>query len=200
MPIHEGTPQKPTNPYGESKLMFERILEWYFARHGMRSVRLRYFNAAGAIPEAGEDHTPETHIIPIAIDVARGRRESLNLYGTDYPTPDGTCVRDYIHVADLADAHIRALENMDAFGTEMFNLGTGTGFSVREVIHAVEEVTGKELAIVESPRRPGDPPVLVASPEKAAAVLGWKAQHTDLVEIVSSAWDWFLANPNGYPE
>jgi UDP-glucose 4-epimerase len=179
--------------------MFEKVLEWYHARYDLRSVRLRYFNAAGAIPEAGEDHTPETHIIPIALDVARGRRESLALYGTDYPTPDGTCVRDYIHVADLADAHIRALEEMDRFGTEIFNLGTGRGFSVREVIHAVEEVTGKELPVVESPRRPGDPPVLVAGPQKAQAGLGWTPAFTDLSAMVSSAWDWFLANPNGYP-
>ncbi len=199
-PIDEDAPQLPTNPYGESKLMFERILEWYHRIHGMRSVRLRYFNAAGAIPEAGEDHEPETHIIPIALDVARGKRERLFVFGGDYPTPDGSCVRDYIHVRDLADAHIRALDRLDAIGTDYFNLGNGNGFSVREVVRAVREVTGRPVAAEDAPRRSGDPATLVASAAKAREVLGWQPRYTDLTEIIRTAWDWFQANPDGYPD
>jgi UDP-glucose 4-epimerase len=198
MPITEDAKVAPTNPYGESKLMFERVLEWYHRLHGVRSARLRYFNAAGAIPEAGEDHAPETHLIPIALDVARGRRERLSIFGTDYPTPDGTCVRDYIHVKDLAAAHILALERLDTIGTDIFNLGNGNGFSVRQVVDVVARVTGREIPVEMADRRPGDPATLVASSEKARRVLGWTPALDDLETIVASAWAWVEAHPDGY--
>jgi UDP-glucose 4-epimerase len=200
VPIAESAPTNPTNPYGASKLMFERLIEWYERIHGVRSVRLRYFNAAGAIPEAGEDHTPETHLIPIALDVARGRVERLEIYGDDYPTPDGTCVRDYIHVRDLARAHVLALGRLDDGASGVFNLGNGNGFSVREVVAVAAEVASREVPAVVAPRRPGDPPILVASSERAARELGWAPEHPDLREIVRSAWEWMSAHPDGYPD
>jgi UDP-glucose 4-epimerase len=200
VPIAESAPTRPTNPYGTSKLMFERLIEWYERIHGIRSVRLRYFNAAGAIPEAGEDHTPETHLIPIALDAARGRVERLEIYGDDYPTPDGTCVRDYIHVQDLARAHVLALDRLDDGVSGVFNLGNGNGFSVREVVEVAAEVAGRDVPTVVAPRRPGDPPILVASSEKARRELGWQPEHPDLREIVRSAWEWMTAHPDGYPD
>lgn len=199
-PIRESAPQRPTNPYGESKLMFERLLEWYHEIHNVRSVRLRYFNAAGAIPEAGEDHTPESHLIPLALDVARGRRDVIKIFGTDYNTPDGTCVRDYVHVRDLADAHIRAMDRFDEIGTDYFNLGNGSGFSVKQVVETASEVTGKDINFEFAPRRPGDPDTLVAAADKAATVLGWKPRTPDLTGIIRSAWEWHVAHPDGYDD
>jgi UDP-glucose 4-epimerase len=198
--ITEQTPTRPTNPYGESKLMFERVLEWFHAIHGLGSVRLRYFNAAGAIPEAGEHHTPETHLIPIALEVARGTREKLRVFGDDYPTPDGTCVRDYIHVRDLAQAHILALGVIDRVGTEVFNLGNGRGFSVHEVVEATRSVTGRPIPTERAERRPGDPATLVASSAKARAGLGWEPAFVRLDDIIRTAWEWSSAHPNGYED
>jgi UDP-glucose 4-epimerase len=199
-PISESAPNAPTNPYGRSKLMFEQVLEWYHAVHGIRSARLRYFNAAGAIPEAGEDHAPETHVIPIALEVARGTRDKMMIYGGDYPTPDGSCVRDYVHVADLAQAHIRALERVDEIGTDVFNLGNGSGFSVKELVAVAEEVTGRSIPTEVALRRPGDPATLVASAAKAREVLGWRPEVPGLHDIIRSAWEWFEAHPDGYPD
>jgi UDP-arabinose 4-epimerase len=193
VPIDESHPQRPVNPYGDSKLFVEKALAWYGVAYGMRSVSLRYFNAAGADPdgELGEDHDPETHLIPIAIAVARGERPHLEVLGTDYDTPDGTCVRDYVHVSDLADAHVAALEYLARGGaTTALNLGTGRGHSVREVIRAVETVSGRSLTVVDSPRRPGDPASLVADASRARDVLGFSPRFAELSDIVESAWRW----------
>ncbi len=198
MPITEETPQIPVNPYGETKLMVEKALHWYAKAHGINSVALRYFNAAGADPEGdiGESHLPETHLIPLILDAALGRRAAIDIYGTDYPTEDGSCVRDYIHVADLADAHVRALDYLIEGGeTTQVNLGTGMGYSVREVIAAVERVTGKRVPRREMPRRAGDPAVLVADPSKARRVLGWLPTNSDLDTIIHTAWTWHLRTP-----
>ncbi|MEA2755097.1 MAG: UDP-arabinose 4-epimerase [Aliidongia sp.] len=198
MPITEDTPQQPVNPYGETKLMIERALHWHGKAHGLSSVALRYFNAAGADPEGdiGESHLPETHLIPLILDAALGRRAAIDIYGTDYPTPDGSCQRDYIHVADLADAHVRALEYLLAGGaTAAVNLGTGRAYSVREVIAAVERVTGKRVPRREMPRRAGDPAVLVADPTRAANLLGWRPVRSDLDTIIRTAWTWHLRTP-----
>ena len=198
MPITEETPQRPVNPYGETKLMVERALHWYGKAHGMTSVALRYFNAAGADPEGdiGESHMPETHLIPLILDAALGRRAAIDIYGTDYPTEDGSCVRDYIHVADLADAHVRALGYLlDGGEATVVNLGTGHGYSVREVIAAVERVTGKRVPRREMPRRAGDPAVLIADPSRAARVLGWTPTKSDLETIIHTAWTWHLRTP-----
>src|SRR5438094_9315260 len=177
VPIDEETPQRPINPYGESKLSFEKILRWYDAIHGLRFVSLRYFNAAGASEQFGEDHRCETHLIPNVLKVALGQRETVDIFGTDYETPDGTCIRDYIHIIDLAQAHILALGvEQSAF----YNLGTGGGTSVREVIAACERVTGKKIPVVEKPRRPGDPPRLIAASEKIQRELGWKPKFQDI--------------------
>jgi UDP-glucose-4-epimerase GalE len=193
VPISEDHPQKPVNPYGESKLMVEKILHWYQGAYGLRYAALRYFNAAGADPdgELGEEHDPETHLIPLAIDAALGKGRELSIFGTDYPTPDGTAVRDYIHVADLADAHILALGKLTQ-GTDFLklNLGTGKGASVREVISAVERVTGKKVPAKEVGRRAGDPPELVADPTKARDVLGWRPKYAALETIVEHAHRW----------
>lgn len=200
-PITEETPQLPLNPYGRTKLYFEHLLRDAETAHGLKSICLRYFNAAGATAERGEDHQPETHLIPLVIDAARGRRESITVFGDDYPTPDGTCVRDYIHVSDLAQAHILAVTHLfedPAAAGNAFNLGNGTGFSVREVIKAVETVTGKSVKEVTGSRRAGDPAVLIASSEKVRTTLGWKPVHTDLEGIVESAWKWVQKNPDGY--
>lgn len=192
VPIEEDTPRQPVNPYGVSKLFFERALEAYDRAYGFRYASLRYFNAAGADEsgEIGELHDPETHLIPLALGAAAGVSPQLQVFGSDYPTPDGTCIRDYIHVNDLADAHVKALDHLAA-GKESFavNVGTGTGHSVREVISAVEEITGKPVPHSVGPRRPGDPPALVANPAKAQALLHWKATR-GLKEIVSTAWNW----------
>jgi UDP-glucose-4-epimerase GalE len=192
VPIAEDHPQAPVNPYGETKLAIERTLGWYRRAYPLRFAALRYFNAAGADPdgELGEDHDPETHLIPLAIEAAMGGR-ALEIYGTDYATPDGTAIRDYIHVQDLADAHVAALDKLRGGATELLvNLGTGRGHSVREVIAAVETVSGKNVAARESGRRAGDPPALVADPRRAAEILGWKARIPDIQTIVAHAWRW----------
>jgi UDP-glucose-4-epimerase GalE len=193
VPIDESHPQQPVNPYGQSKVFVERILHWYDVAYALRSVSLRYFNAAGADPdgEIGEDHDPETHLIPLVIGAARGTRPPVGVFGTDYPTPDGTAVRDYIHVADLADAHVRALDYLASGGaTTAINLGTGRGHSVREVIDTVERVGGRPVPFTNSPRRAGDPPELVADAAKAREVLGWTPRYPGLSTIVEHAWRW----------
>ena len=193
VPIDEEHPKRPTNPYGETKLAVERALEAYGRAHGLRWAALRYFNAAGADHEAGlgERHEPETHLIPIVLDVASGERESLSIYGTAWPTPDGTCVRDYVHVVDLCEAHLAALEYLAKGGDSgAFNLGTGQGHSVREIVEVARNVTGRAIATVDAPPRAGDPAVLVAKVERAAAVLGWRARRTELSRIVGDAWAW----------
>ena len=195
VPIDETVPQRPINPYGESKLQFEKVLRWYDEIHGLKFVALRYFNAAGASERYGEDHRIETHLIPNILKVALGQKSHVEIFGTDYPTPDGSCIRDYIHVLDLAQAHMLAL---NAPQSACYNLGTGGGTSVREVIAACEKVSGKSIAVVEKPRRPGDPPRLIAASEKVRAELGWKPVFQDIETIVASAWKWHMANPNGY--
>jgi len=197
VPISEDSPLRPVNPYGEAKLMVERMLPWY-EKQGIRYISLRYFNAAGASDRRGEDHRPETHLIPIVLQVAAGQRDAVPLYGTDYPTPDGTCIRDYVHVADLAAAHILALESASGGDSGVYNLGNGTGFSNREVIEAAGRVTGKPIAVREEARRPGDPARLVASSDRVKRVLGWTPDFTDLEAIVESAWRWHQAHPRGY--
>jgi UDP-arabinose 4-epimerase len=191
--ISESHPQNPVNPYGASKLMVERMLADYDLAHGIRYVSLRYFNAAGADPdcEIGEDHDPETHLIPLVLMAALGRRHSISIFGDDYPTPDGTCIRDYVHVTDLANAHVRALSILESgHRSASFNLGTGKGASVREVIETARRVTNKPITAELAPRRPGDPPRLVAESALAAKVLGWRARYSDLAEIVGHAWRW----------
>ena len=197
-PLVEDDPKAPINPYGESKLAFERLLPWYHAAHGLNAVSLRYFNAAGASERLGEDHRPETHLIPLTLQVALGHRPEIAIFGDDYPTPDGTCIRDYVHVVDMARAHIEALRQADERAGRAYNLGIGRGFSVREIIEAARQVTGHPIPATVQPRRPGDPPVLVADASRANAELGWKPAWTDPVEIVRSAWQWHRAHPNGY--
>ncbi len=197
VPIPEDAPTAPNNPYGESKLSFERIMSWMSRVHGITTVSLRYFNAAGASKRYGEDHRPETHLIPLALQVALGKLPHIEIFGTDYPTPDGTCIRDFIHVEDLAQAHLLALRVTES---SVFNLGNGKGFSVRQVIETARRVTGRTIPVVESPRRPGDPPVLVASADKIAAHLGWRPVHPDLEDIIDSAWRWYREQPDGYGE
>ncbi|MBA3514269.1 MAG: UDP-glucose 4-epimerase GalE [Pyrinomonadaceae bacterium] len=197
-PIEENAPNTPTNPYGESKLAFEHAMRWYDEAYGLRYATLRYFNAAGASENFGESHDPETHIIPIALEAAAGRRALVEIYGEDYPTRDGSCVRDYIHVIDLARAHILALKVVEQ-GSRIYNLGCGgEGYSVREVIETARDVTGKDIPMLIAPRRAGDPAVLVASSEKIKRELGWTPQYQDLRVIIESAWRWMLAHPNGY--
>jgi UDP-glucose-4-epimerase GalE len=194
VPIHEGLPQKPINPYGETKLAFEHAMRWFHDAHGLEYLSLRYFNAAGAdaAGEFGEDHTPETHLIPLVLDAASGKRPEVYIFGTDYPTPDGTCLRDYIHVTDLATAHVVGLQALmkGQIPSQAINLGTGHGYSVREVIETARRVTGRDFKVRESPRRPGDPPELVAAVDRAREVLGWTATHSDLSNIVQTAWSW----------
>ena len=193
VPIREDSPQRPVNPYGETKLAIERALHWYGQAYGVRSVALRYFNAAGADPdgEIGECHEPETHLVPLVLQAALGQRPQIDIYGTDYPTPDGTAIRDYVHVQDLAVAHLRALERLrEGGGNIAVNLGTGHGQSVREVIAAAEAVTGRKIPAQAAPRRPGDPPALVADPSLAAEILGWRPQHSDLDTIIRTALAW----------
>ena len=195
VPMTEDLPQRPVNPYGESKLMFEKMLRWYHEIHGLEFVAFRYFNAAGASARFGEHHRLESHLIPNILKVALAQAPHCEIFGTDYPTPDGTCIRDYIHVADLAQAHLLAM----APGKQGFyNLGNGEGYSVREVIQACEKVTGQKITTVEKPRRPGDPPRLVASAEKARRELNWKPEFPGLEEIVASAWRWHQKHPQGY--
>ena len=195
VPILEDARLQPTNAYGESKLLVEHMLRWMHQIHGSRYASLRYFNVAGA-PEGpagitrGEAHEPESHLIPLVLDVALGRRASIRIYGDDYPTPDGSCIRDYVHVSDLADAHLLALEKLETEGRLIYNLGNGQGFSVREVIESARRVTGHPIPAEIHPRRPGDPAVLVASSDKAIRELGWKPRYTQLDDIVRTAWEW----------
>ena len=201
LPIHEDLPQAPINPYGQTKLDIENALKALAPATGLSFAVFRYFNAAGAAEDGaiGEDHHPETHLIPLAIDVATGRRPHLQLFGTDYPTPDGTCLRDYVHVDDLSRAHIAVFERLGAPGAQHFyNLGTGKPTSNRDVIRAVEKATGKKVNVVESPRRAGDPPALYADSTKARRQLGWKVKFPDIDSIVATAWRWHSAHPNGY--
>jgi UDP-glucose 4-epimerase len=202
VPIPEQHPQQPINPYGCTKLAIEWALDDYRAAYGLGFAALRYFNAAGAALDGslGEDHTPETHLIPIALEVAEGKRVAIDIFGTDYPTPDGTCIRDYIHVDDLATAHLAALERLAPGDALKVNLGTGCGASVRQVIDVCRRVTGREIATRESPRRPGDPPELVACPAAALEQLGWQAEHSELETIVTTAWNWFAAHPERYAD
>ena len=200
VPIPEDHRKSPINPYGKSKLTFEGILADYRAYTGLQYATLRYFNAAGASKERGEAHRVETHLIPRVLDAAAGAIPHVDVFGTDYPTPDGTCVRDYIHVLDIADAHLRALEEIDRVTGEAFNVGNSRGFSILEVIDAAERVTGKKIPRKLGPRRPGDPAVLVASKEKLKRSLGWEASHSSLEEIIESAWAWKQKHPQGYAE
>ena len=197
LPIDETLPPSPINPYGESKLAFEKILRWYDQIHSLKVVSLRYFNAAGASAKFGEDHRPETHLIPNVLKVALGQKRHVEVFGTDYETPDGTCIRDYIHIVDLARAHILALKSTKS---EFYNLGTGGGSSVREVIAACREITGRKIDIVEKPRRPGDPPRLIASSEKIKRELGWRSKFQSLGAIIESAWKWHEKFPDGYAD
>jgi UDP-glucose-4-epimerase GalE len=198
LPITEEHPQKPVNPYGTSKLMVENVLHWYRRAYGLEYVALRYFNAAGADPdgEVGEDHTPETHLIPLVIAAAQGRLPAVEIFGTDYETADGTAVRDYIHVSDLASAHVAALQYLISGGESVsLNLGTGRGHSIREVVSTVERVGGTKVPVREAERRPGDPAVLIADPSRARAVLGWRPQASELSSIIRTAWNWHRRRP-----
>jgi UDP-glucose 4-epimerase len=197
-PISEEEPLKPTNAYGESKLLVEQILTWMNRVHHLRYCSLRYFNAAGASAELGEAHQPESHLIPLILQVAMGYKQSISIFGDDYPTLDGTCVRDYIHVRDLAMAHVLALGALESKDRLIYNLGNGQGFSVREVIEAARTITGHSIPAVETPRRPGDPAVLVASSDKIRRELNWKPQYPELNEIIRSAWKWLQEHPHGY--
>jgi len=198
VPIPEDHPKEPINPYGKSKLVFEGILADYRAYTGLQYVALRYFNAAGASNERGEHHAVETHLIPRVLDAAAGALPHVDIFGTDYPTPDGTCVRDYIHILDIADSHVRALEEIKRVSGEAFNVGNSRGFSILEVIDAAERVTSRKIPRKLGPRRPGDPAVLVASKEKLKRMLGWEASHSSLEEIIQSAWAWKQKHPHGY--
>lgn len=198
VPITEDFDKHPENAYGESKLLVERMLEWFGKIHGLRSARLRYFNAAGNTPERGEDHHPESHLIPILMQVALGQREKAYIFGTDYDTPDGTCIRDYVHILDLASAHILALDALETHDSLVYNLGSGQGFSVREVVEAVRKVTGHPLPVEEQDRRPGDPAILIASSDKIKQELGWKPKFDNIEAIIESAWHWRSRHPNGY--
>ena len=197
-PLTEGAPLGPTNVYGQTKLMIEQALNWYNAVHGLKLAALRYFNAAGAYPSRGEAHQPESHLIPLVLQVALGQREEIHVFGTDYPTPDGTCIRDYIHIADLIDAHLLALEALGDHDQLVYNIGNGAGYSVREVIDTAREVTGRPIREIDSPRRPGDAPRLVASSEKIRRELGWKPEFPEIQQIIASAWEWHSSHPQGY--
>jgi UDP-glucose 4-epimerase len=196
--IQETDPLVPANTYGETKLMIERMLRWFGEIHGLRYAVLRYFNAAGAFGGKGEDHQPETHLIPLVLQVPLGKRENLRIFGTDYPTADGTCIRDYIHIADLSSAHLLALEALAERPQLTYNLGNGKGYSVRQVIDVARKVTGHPIPAMEAPRRPGDPAMLVASSERIRKELGWQPRYPHLNDIVRSAWEWHQAHPNGY--
>jgi UDP-glucose 4-epimerase len=203
-PLSEEDPYQPANVYGETKLMIEQMIRWYHRQLGLKYCVLRYFNACGAMLDeqgnavCGEAHNPETHLIPLTLQVPLGQREAIKIYGTDYPTADGTCVRDYIHILDLASAHVLALNALDDRNAMTYNLGNGQGYSVRQVIEAAREVTNHELPAVETPRRPGDAPVLVASAEKVNDELGWVPRYPDLKTILASAWEWHRTHPHGY--
>jgi UDP-glucose 4-epimerase len=197
-PLTEESPLGPTNVYGHTKLMTEQALEWYRQIHGLRFAALRYFNACGALPGRGEAHQPESHLIPRVLQIALGQAASATIFGTDYPTPDGTCIRDYIHIADLVSAHLLALDALEAKDKLVYNVGSGNGFSVREVIEAARKATGHPIPTVEAPRRPGDPARLIASSQKIKSELGWKPKYDNLHDILSSAWEWHRSHPNGY--
>lgn len=199
-PLTEDSPLGPTNVYGHTKLLIEQTLEWYRQIHGLHFAALRYFNACGALPNHGEAHQPESHLIPLVLRVPLGESDSANIYGTDYPTPDGTCIRDYIHIADLISAHLLALDGLSERDSLIYNLGSGNGYSVREVIVTARQVTGHPIPVNELPRRPGDSARLVASSEKIKRELGWKPEHDNLQEIISSAWQWHQSHPKGYEE
>ena len=197
-PLMEDSPIGPTNVYGHTKLMTEQALEWYRSIFGLHYAVLRYFNACGALPGRGEAHQPESHLIPRVLQIALGQAESATIFGTDYPTPDGTCIRDYIHIADLVSAHILALNALEKRDKMTYNVGSGNGFSVKEVIETARKVTGHAIPTIESPRRAGDSARLVASPEKIKSELGWNPQFTNLQDILSSAWEWHKSHPHGY--
>jgi UDP-glucose 4-epimerase len=199
-PLTEESPLGPTNVYGHTKLMVEQALDWYSKIHGLHVAALRYFNAAGALPGRGEAHQPESHLIPLVLRVPLGQRETAQIYGTNYPTPDGTCLRDYIHIADLVSAHVLALEGLNEREHLIYNLGSGNGYSVREVIETARQVTGHPIRAEELPPRPGDSARLVASSEKIKRELGWKPEHENLKEIISSAWEWHKSHPKGYED
>jgi len=199
-PLTETSPLGPTNVYGHTKLMIEQVLDWYREIHGLHFAALRYFNACGALPGHGEAHQPESHLIPLVLRVPLGQRDEAQIYGTDYPTPDGTCIRDYIHIADLVSAHLLALDGLGERERLVCNLGSGNGYSVREVIETARQVTGHPIPTNELPRRPGDSARLVASSEKIKRELGWKPEHDNLHEIISSAWEWHKSHPKGYAE
>ena len=202
MPISENEALEPGSVYGETKYMAERLLRWMDRLYGMKHCSLRYFNACGAHPDGhiGEAHDPETHLIPLVLQVAQGQRDSIDIYGTDYPTPDGTCIRDYVHVMDLARAHVLALEALADNVSRVYNLGSGSGFSVRQVIEAARRVTGHAIPSREAPRRPGDLPKLIADSRKISAELGWETQYKDLDAIINTAWNWHRHHPNGYAD
>jgi UDP-glucose 4-epimerase len=199
-PLTEDSPLGPTNVYGHTKLMVEQSLDWYRHIHGLHFAALRYFNACGALPGRGEAHQPESHLIPLVLRVPLGQREAAQIYGTDYPTPDGTCIRDYIHIADLVSAHLLALDGLGERDRLIYNLGSGNGYSVRDVIETARQVTGRAIPVHELPRRPGDSARLVASSEKIKRELGWAPKHDNLHEIVSSAWEWHQSHSKGYEE
>jgi len=199
-PLTEESPLGPSNVYGHTKLIFEQALDWYRQIHGLHFAALRYFNACGAMPGRGEAHQPESHLIPLVLRVPLGQSDAARIYGTDYPTPDGTCIRDYIHIADLVSAHLLALEGLNKRDCLIYNLGSGNGYSVREVIETARQVTGHAIPAEELPRRPGDPARLIASSEKIKRELGWKPQHEDLHQIIASAWEWHKSHPKGYQE
>jgi UDP-glucose 4-epimerase len=202
IPITEKEPQQPINPYGYTKLVIEKLLADYASAYGLAYAALRYFNAAGAHPDGdlGEDHDPETHLIPIVLQVALGQRDQITIFGSDYPTPDGTCVRDYVHVDDLAQAHLAALDRLQEGEGLHLNLGTGRGNSVREIVEASRRVTGCEIPVVEGERRPGDPPILVADASLARQVLDWEPRYTDIEQIIQTAWNWHRSHPHGYQD
>lgn len=199
-PLTEESPLGPTNVYGHTKLMVEQALDWYRQIHGLHFAALRYFNACGALPGRGEAHQPESHLIPLVLRVPLGQRDAAAIYGTDYPTPDGTCIRDYIHIADLVSAHLLALDGLKERDRLIYNLGSGNGYSVREVIETARQVTGHSIPARELPRRPGDSARLVASSEKIHRELGWKPEHDNLRDMIGSAWDWHKSHPNGYKD
>ena len=199
-PLTEESPLGPTNVYGHTKLMVEQALDWYRQIHGLHFAALRYFNACGALPGRGEAHQPESHLIPLVLRVPLGQRDAAAIYGTDYPTPDGTCIRDYIHIADLVSAHLLALDGLKEGERLIYNLGSGNGYSVREVIETARQVTGHPIPAKELPRRPGDSARLVASSEKIRRELGWKPEHDNLRDMIGSAWDWHKSHPKGYEE
>jgi UDP-glucose 4-epimerase len=198
VPIPEDHPLFPTNAYGESKLIVERMLSWFQTAHGMRYASLRYFNAAGAVPGRGEAHRTESHLIPLVLQVPLGQRKAISIFGSDYPTKDGTCIRDYIHIEDLAMAHLLTLEGLQEYPRLICNLGSGTGFSVREIVEIAKSVTGLDIPVVECERRGGDPAVLIASSDRIRTLLGWKPQFSDIETIVRSAWEWHKSHPTGY--